>query len=601
MDINAYPKGCFASFKRHTNTKRTTFAMKLLSGAVSVAIGAFGVSGQVSAFPGTDQFKKQDGVWTLGTDSGFQVTTGGTDQIPVYSLMQNTTVDPYDNSIAWLWSYSNSTTPSPSSLNVVISKTQDWSKNGDGKFKDTSNTTMWLAGGLVSLFSDGKQATKEDVAAATSIPVTGKGARTANGNELSVTFGKNVTFMGKFFGSRNDLGGGLTATINSDVVPDAATIGEANNNTLNLIQEENSCLYVKIAYGGRSAQLDSINGSSVNVQGVTTKAVHKGFQTNYNKVKIQGVIDGQAKDLVTAKIDEKGTVTTQDKNYGNSSLLITKGVFGAEGYEANNNMVVVNNTVLVAGMPAARKLGLVGGRGDYYQRINQLELPDGNGGTVKNNALIWDGDSLAKQSGYANNNVVIVDNSYIGFRVPIANNNWDLWPSQDFPTSWKDEKNPEHAFSIYGGWSIGEAKDNIVSLKNSVVNGNVIGGYELLNRADASKDDMRNLNANLVSLFNTKLTKGSSVYGTATGSGVAEVDANTKFVRLSESSLQAVNRRRGVVYFAGENEADSVWARYVHFGQYVDNAVLEKNPDVERNITRDYYPTSENYQSTVGN
>lgn len=601
MDINAYPKGCFASFKRHTNTKRTTFAMKLLSGAVSVAIGAFGVSGQVSAFPGTDQFKKQDGVWTLGTDSGFQVTTGGTDQIPVYSLMQNTTVDPYDNSIAWLWSYSNSTTPSPSSLNVVISKTQDWSKNGDGKFKDTSNTTMWLAGGLVSLFSDGKQATKEDVAAATSIPVTGKGARTANGNELSVTFGKNVTFMGKFFGSRNDLGGGLTATINSDVVPDAATIGEANNNTLNLIQEENSCLYVKIAYGGRSAQLDSINGSSVNVQGVTTKAVHKGFQTNYNKVKIQGVIDGQAKDLVTAKIDEKGTVTTQDKNYGNSSLLITKGVFGAEGYEANNNMVVVNNTVLVAGMPAARKLGLVGGRGDYYQRINQLELPDGNGGTVKNNALIWDGDSLAKQSGYANNNVVIVDNSYIGFRVPIANNNWDLWPSQDFPTSWKDEKNPEHAFSIYGGWSIGEAKDNIVSLKNSVVNGNVIGGYELLNRADASKDDMRNLNANLVSLFNTKLTKGSSVYGTATGSGVAEVDANTKFVRLSESSLQAVNRRRGVVYFAGENEADSVWARYVHFGQYVDNAVLEKNPDVEKNITRDYYPTSENYQSTVGN
>ena len=77
MDINAYPKGCFASFKRHTDTKRTTFAMKLLSGAVSVAIGALGVSGQVSAFPDTDQFKKQDGVWTLGTNKGFQVTTGG--------------------------------------------------------------------------------------------------------------------------------------------------------------------------------------------------------------------------------------------------------------------------------------------------------------------------------------------------------------------------------------------------------------------------------------------------------------------------------------------------------------------------------------------
>ena len=77
MDINAYPKGCFASSKRHTNTKRTTFAMKLLSGTVSVVIGALGLSGQVSAFPGTNQFTEQNGVWTLGTDGNFQVTTGG--------------------------------------------------------------------------------------------------------------------------------------------------------------------------------------------------------------------------------------------------------------------------------------------------------------------------------------------------------------------------------------------------------------------------------------------------------------------------------------------------------------------------------------------
>lgn len=205
MDINAYPKGCFASFKRHTNTKRTSFAMKLLSGAVSVAIGALGVSGQVSAFPDTNQFKEQDGVWTLGTNSGFQVTTGGTNEKPVYSLLS--TKDPYDNSYAWLWSYSDSDSPAPSSISVVLSQTQGWNSKTDGKFVDHTDTTMWLAGGLVSLFSDGSKASKQEVAAATSIADTGIGSRTPNGNMLSVTLEKDVSFMGKFFGARNDLGG----------------------------------------------------------------------------------------------------------------------------------------------------------------------------------------------------------------------------------------------------------------------------------------------------------------------------------------------------------------------------------------------------------
>lgn len=507
--------------------------------------------------------------------------------------------DPVDNSFGWIWGQAAN---GPSILNVTVTKTQGWQQVG-GKFLDKSEenketgvrtqTTLWIAGGITSSFGSPSPWGLVKAEAPFS--------STASGNTLNFTLDEGQTFLAKFFGGRNDLGGGAGATFLTET--GAGSAGNANNNTVNITLDKKSTLYAKLIFGGRSSQLDGINGSTVTEDGKAVTAIHKGFQTNYNKIKIQGNIDGQAKDLVTASINSvTGKVTSTKKNYGNSSLLITKGIFGVEGYEANNNMVVVNNTVLVAGMPAARKLGLVGGRGDYFQRINQLELPDGKGGTIKNNALIWDGNSLAEQSAYANNNVVIVDNSYIGFRVPIANNDWDLWTKDD--NSWESNKNLEHAFSIYGGWSIGEAKDNIVSLKNSVVNGNVIGGYELLNRADASKDDMRDLNANLVSMFNTKLTKGSSVYGTATGSGEAEVwkknpSDSTNVVRLSESTLKAVNRRRGVVYFAGENEADSVWARYVHFGQYVDNAVLETNPDVERNITRDYYPTSENYQSVL--
>lgn len=568
MDINAYPKGCFASFKRHTNTKRTSFAMKLLSGAVSVAIGALGVSGQVSAFPDTNQFKEQDGVWTLGTNSGFQVTTGGTNEKPVYSLLS--TKDPYDNSYAWLWSYSDSDSPAPSSISVVLSQTQGWNSKTDGKFVDHTDTTMWLAGGLVSLFSDGSKASKQEVAAATSIADTGIGSRTPNGNMLSVTLEKDVSFMGKFFGARNDLGGGLTASIDSTL----ATLGETNNNTVRFDLAEKSRLYSKVTYGGRSAQLDSILGSTVTVNtekgNVTTTAIHKGFKTNNNKVFIQGTISGP-----TA---EKNANAIEVGKPGDSSLLISKGIFGGEGYESSGNLVSIKDTLLVAGYSGARKLGLVGGRGMHFWRINQVDL-----GTRINNSLVWDNEKLAEHSSIANNNIVTINNSYIGYKTA---NDWNTGSTlADF------------SYAIYGGWSTGIAANNIVSIKDSVINGNVYGGLELQDRLTASGSDLRPLNANLVSLFNVKFEDGSAVYGTATAEGkFKEEDGVTV---LDQSSLKAVNRRRGVVYLTGENEVDAVYARYVHFGQYVDNSVLEANPKVDREIVRDYYPSSSNYDKVL--
>ena len=63
------------------------------------------------------------------------------------------------------------------------------------------------------------------------------------------------------------------------------------------------------------------------------------------------------------------------------------------------------------------------------------------------------------------------------------------------------------------------------------------------------------------------------MYGTATAEGSWTTTDGVD--RVDEGSLKAVNRRRGVVYLSGENEVDSVYARYVHFGQYVDNSILE--------------------------
>ena len=41
--------------------------------------------------------------------------------------------------------------------------------------------------------------------------------------------------------------------------------------------------------------------------------------------------------------------------------MISKGIFGGEGYESNDNLVSVKDSLIVAGFPNARKLGLVGG------------------------------------------------------------------------------------------------------------------------------------------------------------------------------------------------------------------------------------------------
>ena len=149
--------------------------------------------------------------------------------------------------------------------------------------------------------------------------------------------------------------------------------------------------------------------------------------------------------------------------------------------------------MIVAGFPNARKLGLVGGRGNYFMRINQVDLKNKDSNSTKvNNSLVWDGNELAKNSAVADHNIVTVDNSYIGYKISKESNDWDSY-SED---AWKGTN---HAFSIYGGWSTGQAANNIVSIRNSVVNGNVIGGLELKDRLSASASDLRNLSPNLVS------------------------------------------------------------------------------------------------------
>lgn len=343
------------------------------------------------------------------------------------------------------------------------------------------------------------------------------------------TAGNITTFATKAYGGRNDIGGGLDLT-NYD-----RHAGDSQNNTLEIELSKHSQLYAKLLFGGRSAQLEGID-----------EKVHAGFLTNNNRV----IINGGADNIThTASSDE--FFTSKE-----TPTLVTKGIFGAEGYEASNNLVSVNNTIIAAGMKTARKLGLVGGRGMYDMRIGENSVD-------------------ADQTAIANSNVVTIRNSYIGYALSASDNDWNSGTSD-----W------DNGFSIYGGWSTGEAKNNIVSVEDSIINGNIIGGLEFQNIIKSDKDHLRQLNANLVSLHNVTLTGNSSIYGTATANGEYQTGGN---LRLDESKTQAVNRRRGIAYLAGKNEMNSAYVRYIHFGQYYDNAYLENNYTNDINVTQDYY------------
>ncbi len=170
------------------------------------------------------------------------------------------------------------------------------------------------------------------------------------------------------------------------------------------------------------------------------------------------------------------------------------------------------------------------------------------------------------ESAIANNNVVVISNSHLGLDSSYKWSSDNMSNNAD-ATAWCK-------YSVFGGYSAGSAKDNIVVVENSIINGNVYGGFELQNQL-TGQNGLRELHSNVVSLHNVKIMPGNAVYGTATADTVISTNSDLNYgadgqVFFNEDELHPVNRRRGIVYVAGSNFADSVYARYVHFGQYFD-------------------------------
>lgn len=121
-----------------------------------------------------------------------------------------------------------------------------------------------------------------------------------------------------------------------------------------------------------------------------------------------------------------------------TTSFFTDGVYGAEGWQASNNLVSIRNIIIDGINANSGKLGVVGGRAERSHHLDS-------------NFETWD---------KADNNIVMISNSLIG----VGN---------------LHSGKLDTGLSVYGGYSYGEGADNIVVIENSVIRGNIYGGLEI--------------------------------------------------------------------------------------------------------------------------
>lgn len=386
------------------------------------------------------------------------------------------------------------------------------------------------------------------------------------GYSVVLNMKENSSLSTKIYGGRNDLFGADSAG--------TGLIGQSNNNKVEINFEKNSLLFSQIVFGGRAAQMEGIKAT-------------EGFATNNNSVVLTGY-SLRGKDALK-----------KDPSDGFADMVIRAGIWGAEGYETDNNIVTIKDATIVAQSTTFLQWGITGGRGYFHERLNA--------------------DTKDKtQSAISKNNVVIITNSSIGF-----NDKYKSYgdPNGDGNLTSSDQEGKK-SINVFGGYSLGIASENLVVLDNSKINGEVFGGFELQNKVKGTTDDIRNLNANLVSLHNVSIAEGYSFYGSGTAdlyNGNSPTISGNPYYHTNKESgyewledgqyaieqnhLLPVNRRRGIAYLAGKVESDSAYVRYIHFGEYYDpnsSVLTDSSQRKEIRVSKNYYPNVTGQTSANG-
>ncbi len=280
-------------------------------------------------------------------------------------------------------------------LNVTVSGKQNHVE--DVWNQDTPNVT-WFFGAFNSLpYHDPSNPSvtrgPEKTVDLTSADLDGRFSGFHDSATINLTLDDNSRFAAKIFGSRNDIGGG------ADLENYEIGAGNANNNTVNIVPgQESSQLYGKLIFGGRSAQMEEVN---------KTGPGHPGFETNGNRLSIDGGTEGLSFDdpYSTSGTGRAGmNPFTSDRITDTTSFVVAKGIFGAEGYEASNNLVQIRNAVIVSGKADGRKPGLVGGRGMIDMRVGKNAVECKNDSCRKYTYTGQDGQTYTHSS-IANNNI----------------------------------------------------------------------------------------------------------------------------------------------------------------------------------------------------
>lgn len=195
-----------------------------------------------------------------------------------------------------------------------------------------------------------------------------------SGATVDLTFTKDSSFYSVIYGSRNDI-----SDFNKPLATRVENVGDSNSNTVKIdLREEGALWRGTLIMGGRSAQAE---GLSLNNQ--------KGYSTNFNKVEVKG--------------------RNSDKDHSVNLQFKAGGLWGAEGWEASNNLVLLDSVVIQSQSNKTRKLGIVGGRGFFDYRIYDTkgkDDPDSINNTIANgnvvlikNTIISDPNSLTGASG----------------------------------------------------------------------------------------------------------------------------------------------------------------------------------------------------------
>ena len=346
-------------------------------------------------------------------------------------------------------------------------------------------------------------------------------------------------FVSDLYGSNNDFAGSVQGAANDEDTP----LFISDNNRVKVELGENVLNFERIK-GAKGATWRDITSSNI-IKPLTSASSNFVYITSDREEDVKKLDFDNQKNLANLIASERKYTATNILSQVDIDFYLKPSIMGGDALRAANNVVYLEN-VITAGID--RKFGIVGGRAQDGTNVNPIS------------------DAGADSIG----NLVFIKNSAIGM---IQNENQT--------TAGEQNSNSLPGTNIYGGLGYAVAKDNKVLISNSIVQGNVQGGvsfdknfltYGVLpftnNQILAKFNfdfDLTN-QENEVYLDSSRLVGKSALYASS-GAIIFKTQNVGGWPGTVFNDAEIVNFRLGTAYINGENQASSIYAAEVIFGE----------------------------------